>query len=570
MANILYLDESAVAGVALKGILTRANHRCVVVPTIEAAWKSLRELVRIDLIILELRLKNENGMSFIQQLRSECTFKDIPIVVYSNHGDRGTVQKALSFQIQSYLTKPFNDEAVYREVKKAAAFPWRNLQFEEEKSFCAQMGIDTEALKTMREELMLELERGGPAFAKFTELHDLQELAKAVASLSDAAEAAGVWAVANYLHQLRTRAEEGDWAAFQTAAGGLDFTRRMLFCHLNPAYDPEGFTDPEEAKEKAAAAQRSQWLAADEQGSLPFAKAAEAEAMLDRITACPVIDSAAAAFQLLADGKSSSLDPIMDLVSKDPGLSVQMLLAVSQLPREEKTIVEDPRLAVSLLGEIRLTALAKAIPQVAERRMDFAPFSWSQFWMAQVGVGRLAKFTCEYMEFRDIEANAYTAGLIHDFGKLLLLRAYPFALEAAFNCSRKRCISLADAERRFVGMSSSEMAYHFALKNGLPQAYAEVARWAEAPEEAPEGSDLVAVVSLARHVCQKHHVGVWGDAPEGSIPFIEETSAWKVLQKRVFPSFNLKKFDVEARGICVNLKQELLGRERWYRTSDGN
>ena len=570
MANILYLDESAVAGVALKGILVRANHRCVVVSTIEAAWKSLRELVRIDLIILELRLKNENGMSFLQELRSECTFKDIPVIVYSDNSDHGIVQKALSLHIQSYLTKPFNDEAVYREVKKAADYPWRNLQFEEEKSFCAQMGIDAEALRKMREELMLEVERSVPVFAKFAERHDLQEVAKAVASLSEAAEMAGVWVVANYAQQLRTRAEEGHWAAFRKAGEGLDFTRRMLFCHLNPGYDPEGFSSQEEAKVKEGESQRSRWLTADELGSLPCATTAEAEAMLDRIEACPVIDSVAAAFQLHADGKASSLDAIMDLVSKDPGLSVQMLLAANQLPREEKTIVEDPRLAVSLLGDLRLTALAKAIPQVAERRMDFAPFSWSHFWMSQVGVGRLARFTCEYMEFRDIEANAYTAGLIHDFGKLLLLRAYPFALEAAFNCSRKRCISLAEAERRFVGMSSSEMAYRFALKNGLPQVYAEVARWAETPEEAPEGSDLVAVVSLARHVCQKHHVGVWGDAPEGSIPFIEETSAWKVLEKRVFPSFNLKKFDVEARGVCVNLKQELLGRERWYRTSDGN
>ena len=82
-----------------------------------------------------------------------------------------------------------------------------------------------------------------------------------------------------------------------------------------------------------------------------------------------------------------------------------MLLAANQLPREEKTIVEDPRLAVSLLwGSPARPPPPKAIPQVAERRMDFAPFSWSHFWMSQVGVGRLARFTCEYMEFRDIEA----------------------------------------------------------------------------------------------------------------------------------------------------------------------
>jgi CheY-like chemotaxis protein/HD-like signal output (HDOD) protein len=570
MANILYLDESAVAGIAIKGILARVNHRCVVVSTIEEAWKALRELVRIDLIILELRLKNENGMTFIQQLRSECTFKDIPIVVYSNNSDHGVVQKALSFNIQSYLTKPFNDEAIYREVKKAVAYPWRNLQFEEEKSFCAQMGFDPETLKKMREELILEVDRSLPSFEKFAERRDLQEVAKAIASLSDSAETVGVWAVANYLQELRTKAEEGNWTAFQKAGEGLDFTRRMLFCHLNPSYVPDGFFSEDEKREREEAAQRGVWMAADEQNQLPCAKAAEAEVLLERITVCPVVESVAASFQLMADGKVSSLGPIMDLVSKDPGLSVQMLIAANALPREEKTIVEDPRLAVSLLGEIRLSALAKTFPQIAERRMEFGAFSWSQFWMSQVGVGRLAKFACDYMEFRDIDAISYTAGLIHDFGKLLLVRAYPFALEAAYNCSKKRGISLAEAEKRFVGMSSAEMAYHFAIKNGLPPAYANVVRWAEKPEEAPDNTELVAVVSMARLLCLRNRVGVWGDTPEGSVPLIEETSAWEILQRRVFPSFNLKKFEVEARGVCLNLKQELLGRERWYRTSDGN
>jgi len=61
------------------------------------------------------------------------------LVIYTTVNDPAVVQNALSLNIQNCLIKPYTDEDVFRESRQACANPWRNLQFEEEKSFCAQM-----------------------------------------------------------------------------------------------------------------------------------------------------------------------------------------------------------------------------------------------------------------------------------------------------------------------------------------------------------------------------------------------------------------------------------------------
>lgn len=70
---------------------------------------------------------------------------------------------------------------------------------------------------------------------------------------------------------------------------------------------------------------------------------------------------------------------------------------------------------------------------------------------------------------------------------------------------------------------------------------------------------MVAVVSLARHVCLHNHVGYCGDTPKDHCPPVEETAAWRVLQGKVFPSFDLKSFETQAHAYCHELKQTLSG-----------
>jgi hypothetical protein len=252
----------------------------------------------------------------------------------------------------------------------------------------------------------------------------------------------------------------------------------------------------------------------------------------------------------------------MDLVEEDPGLSAHLLVAANKGRRSDDfdhELIENPRLCVGLLGEIKLAAMASGIVTMEARMMEVQPCSWTKFWMFQVGVARMARYTCRYLEFNSLEPRAYAAGLLHDLGKVLLVHLHPMGFQAVVDYARRRKVTLSEAEKKFMGCTTRDMAAHFAEKHGLLPSYANVMRWFDDPAQATEDAVLVASVSLARDLCRKNRVGWSGDGEDVERMPIAETAAWQILRERIFPSFNLEKFEAEAHAECRELKMELQG-----------
>ena len=130
------------------------------------------------------------------------------------------------------------------------------------------------------------------------------------------------------------------------------------------------------------------------------------------------------------------------------------------------------------------------------------------------------------------------------------------------NYAREHKVTLAEAEKKYLGCTTREIAVRFAAKQGLPSEFCNVIRWADAPDHASDDIELVGVVSLARDLCLYNHVGFSGEMVRDIAPSLEETTAWQVLRPRVFPSFNLKKFESDAHALCSELKQSLAGKQQ--------
>ncbi|HTO03946.1 MAG TPA: response regulator, partial [Opitutus sp.] len=64
---------------------------------------------------------------------------------------------------------------------------------------------------------------------------------------------------------------------------------------------------------------------------------------------------------------------------------------------------------------------------------------------------------------------------------------------------------------------------------------------------------------LARDLCRRNRMGWSGDHDTGEYIPIADTAAWQILRERIFPSFNLEKFEAEAHAQCRELKLELQG-----------
>jgi len=558
MANILLLEDNDVACRAMQGILTRGHHRCLAAADSGTALKLLRELVKFDLVFMELKLsKGENGMHFLQHLRDDCFLKLIPVVIYSSVTHPDIVKKALSLKVQNYLIKPYREESIYAEIEKATSNPWRNLHFEEEKTFCTQMGLKVSELKKMLHELRVALHAAIDPLQECAETRNQKEAVSRIDPLAERAEAAGAWGIVEYLQGLKGKLDMRNWPALTQSKDDLAYICLLIDCHLDRNYTPAAFYSDQERKEQEESKLRSQWLDADlSQG--PLVHPSEIERKLDELQAGPVVDTVSASFLMNSDGRAPSLNQLIDLVSKDPWLAAQVLMTANQLEHDEMTSIDDIRLAVTMIGYEKLTTMAKLMPVVEERHLRVLPTTWAHYWMFQVAVAHVAQFAAVNLELTDLASNAYTAGLLHDYGRLLLVQQYPFSFQATTTYAKKFSLTTHEAEKKYVGWTTREMGDYFARKHGLPASYCNVIRWVGTPEETSDQDSMVALVSLARQLCIQNQIGFSGDPPLPA-PLLEDSPAWQILRARVFPSFNLKKFESQTHNLCATLKKELSG-----------
>lgn len=568
MACILLVDPNEVARRAMHGILVRGGHRLAVVATSQEAWQFVTEHVRVDLVITELKLTAGSGIALIQQLKDDSFLKLLPVILYTEHSDREAVKQALTLRVQNVLVKPYHDDSIYAEIAKTATNPWRNRHFEEEKSFCRQMGFKPEELHRMLEQLRTQIGPECAVLATRAQDRALGAVQERLSALSTQAEAAGAWGVVDYLSELTGLAEMENWPSFQKKLEGHVLAGAIIAQHLNSSFLPEPFQTRQEHSTAEEEQARALWFKAPAEKRCPVTNLARLQGELDSLAGCPVIDSAAAAFAMTATGHPATINPLMDIVARDPGLAAQILITANQKISQDdlnSTPLEDPRLGVGRLGELQMEALARNLVIVEEKHLQLPPhFNWPQYWVFQMGTARVARFTCKYLELHSMELQARMAGLLHDLGKLLLGKLHPHALQAILAYAREQRVPLQQAERLFLGCTTHELAAHFAEKNKLPPPYVSVMRWVHCAEEATSHRELVAIISLARDLCRQNHVGISGDAPLVDAPPLEETAAWRILRESVFPSFDLRKFELQVHTDCRELKLELQGHLKNY------
>src|SRR5258708_5306654 len=106
MANILLVDPSEIAQLAMRGIFQRGHHRLAIVGTATEAWDFVQRAVKVDLVFSELKIDG-GGQALAQRLKGDGLRKLLPFVFYTEHSDRDAVKRALELRVQNFLIKPY-------------------------------------------------------------------------------------------------------------------------------------------------------------------------------------------------------------------------------------------------------------------------------------------------------------------------------------------------------------------------------------------------------------------------------------------------------------------------------
>ena len=195
------------------------------------------------------------------------------------------------------------------------------------------------------------------------------------------------------------------------------------------------------------------------------------------------------------DSPDSLIESVAATIAKDPAMTAKMLQIVNSAAIGLTTRVTSPFEAVGFLGftTVRSLVLSAHIFTCFEHT-NLKGFSINRLWNHAMGTGTLARMITQ-IEGADAAdaADAFTAGLLHDVGKLMLADGMPEEFQSALALAAERKVHLYEAEQEIFGATHAGVAAYLLGLWGLPASIVE----AVAFHHTPSHSDLRVVGPLA-------------------------------------------------------------------------
>ncbi len=114
--KILIIDDSNTNVVLLEAVFSGKGYT---VETALSAFEAMNSMEKEipDVILLDLLMPKISGFDFMENIKSNDKFKDIPVIVISAVSDYDNVQKIKKMGIYDYIKKPVDIEELEEKVE---------------------------------------------------------------------------------------------------------------------------------------------------------------------------------------------------------------------------------------------------------------------------------------------------------------------------------------------------------------------------------------------------------------------------------------------------------------------
>ena len=103
---LLLVDDEEDALLELAELLELEGFCCFTATTVKLALQQLTRHPDIALVITDLRMPEESGLSLIRRLREHTARQHLPVIVISGHADMADVSDLLRLQVLDLFRKP--------------------------------------------------------------------------------------------------------------------------------------------------------------------------------------------------------------------------------------------------------------------------------------------------------------------------------------------------------------------------------------------------------------------------------------------------------------------------------
>lgn len=187
----------------------------------------------------------------------------------------------------------------------------------------------------------------------------------------------------------------------------------------------------------------------------------------------------------MLDSPNSSAKRIADLISGDVGLSAKLLRLVNSPIYAPVTPVDSVARAVTLVGTDELATLALGITAINYfKDIPAELIDMQTFWRHSITCAVLAMLLAKRQGLPP--ERCFTAGLLHDVGRLLLFKKLPYASTEAMIHARENFLPLFEAERILLEFDHTDVSRVLLAEWRFPEIMAGAISGHHDPMRAPD------------------------------------------------------------------------------------
>lgn len=213
--------------------------------------------------------------------------------------------------------------------------------------------------------------------------------------------------------------------------------------------------------------------------------------------------------------EGADVDTIAHHLNSDPAIVARLLAAANSAASGLSTHIHSAKQAFIVLGADRVSSIIMASALAYRYDVRSSGFDSHLIWRHSVGVASCAKVLAEQIGINpDL---AFTGGMVHDIGQLLMHIASPTSYLQALELHHRQDISLVAAERSLFGYDHSEAGRALALHWKLPAEIVDaIAAHHEPDQYGSEIGDLIHVSEVLSHALDL------GEQPCNRVPDLSE------------------------------------------------
>ncbi len=561
MAHLLIVEDDPVSSRILVNLLHKRGHEPHTASSVAEAISVLERNTLIDLAILDNQLQGEYGWQFLEHIRKDFIFRNLPVLIYTGSSDRNSVLKYLQLGVQKILVKPYNASQIEEELTRAVQQDWRGMVFESPDRVCQRLNISEDDYYKSLIRGAVDVKEHVPHMNKLVGARDLRVFDEHLSALQSLALNLGVSLLENAVESIQESLRDGKLDQSIYLINRLVPTARLMH---HRALSHFGLTGSEEFPQDLFGDQREEVARKSREAQkvvvapAPIAKtdpldviiqsplsafAEDFRTLLDRRIfadgevegtisgrdAAVGIEEILESLRLLARLGSATPEEIARFAHDLPGVDSRLVSIANLLSSKGERILL-PEHAVTVLGGTMCGCILIPMAWLRASRRGRNPLRLESMARHGMAVALLVRELA--IKFSGTQEFA-SAALAYGLGKWLLAIQYPAFFGMSMVLGREEHGKVLDKERRLFGIDSRTLGAKFAKRAGLSDAVVAATIFLDSPSRAPEGEPriITSMVNLADLLARIKGIGYSGvERIVDSEDFIH-SPAWEALKE---------------------------------------